>query len=64
MNLEKGLKQRLLITSKEIEEQVEDDCDGSEVSSQDSRTPANSIVAAYRLLTPSVKVKTKPKFNF
>ncbi|VVB12003.1 unnamed protein product [Arabis nemorensis] len=56
-NLEKGLQQRLLLTSEEIEEQVEDDCDGSEKASQDSRTPANSIVAAYRLLTPSVKVQ-------
>lgn len=57
VNLEKGMKQPLLITSEEIEEQDEDECDGSEEASEDSHTPANSIVAAYRLLTPSVKVK-------
>ncbi|XP_023635228.1 SPX domain-containing membrane protein At4g22990 isoform X1 [Capsella rubella] len=57
VNLEKGMKQPLLITAEEIEEQAEDECDGSEEAAEDSRTPANSIVAAYRLLTPSVKVQ-------
>ncbi|AEE84690.1 SPX domain [Arabidopsis thaliana x Arabidopsis arenosa] len=57
VNLEKGMKQPLLLTSEEIEEQGEDECDGSEEASEDSRTPANSILAAYRLLTPSVKVQ-------
>ncbi|XP_024005587.1 SPX domain-containing membrane protein At4g22990 isoform X2 [Eutrema salsugineum] len=56
VNLEKGIKEPLLIASEEIEEQVED-AEGSEDASEDSRTPANSIVAAYRLLTPSVKVQ-------
>ncbi|XP_010529528.1 PREDICTED: SPX domain-containing membrane protein At4g22990 isoform X1 [Tarenaya hassleriana] len=56
-NLEKGLKQPLLITSEETEQEEEDECDESEESLEDSRKPANSIVAAYRLLTPSVKVQ-------
>ncbi|CAH2078206.1 unnamed protein product, partial [Thlaspi arvense] len=56
VNLEKGMKQPLLIASEEIEEQVEDE-DDSEEAAEDSRTPANSIVAAYKLLTPSVKVQ-------
>ena len=55
-NLESDIKQPLLITSEEIEEQVEDE-DDSEEASEESRAPVNSIGAAYRLLTPSVKVK-------
>ncbi|KAL0727233.1 hypothetical protein Bca4012_023326 [Brassica carinata] len=55
-NLESGIKQPLLITSEEIEEQVEDE-DDSEEASEESRAPVNSIGAAYRLLTPSVKVQ-------
>lgn len=55
--MEKGLKNPLLLSSEEIQqEDEEDDGDGSEESSEDSRKPANSIVAAYKLLTPSVKV--------
>lgn len=57
------MKQPLLLTSEEIEEQGEDECDGSEEASEDSRTPANSILAAYRLLTPSVKVNRDSKFT-
>ncbi|XP_074317276.1 SPX domain-containing membrane protein At4g22990-like [Silene latifolia] len=63
--MEKGLKQPLLLTSggDEIsvvakEEDDDDvDCDESEEAVEDSRKPANSIGAAYRLLTPSVKVQ-------
>nr|VDD49310.1 unnamed protein product [Brassica oleracea] len=55
-NLESGIKQPLLITSEEIEEEVEDE-DDSEEASEESRAPVNSIGAAYRLLTPSVKVQ-------
>ncbi|XP_019194690.1 PREDICTED: SPX domain-containing membrane protein At4g22990-like [Ipomoea nil] len=56
--LEKGLAQPLLITSNE-----QDDGDGnqeydeSEEAPEESRLPVNSIAAAYRLLTPSVKVQ-------
>ncbi|CAA7060142.1 unnamed protein product [Microthlaspi erraticum] len=58
VNLEKGVKEPLLITSEEIEEEEEvEDEDGSEEASEESRKPVNSIVAAYRLLTPSVKVQ-------
>lgn len=56
--LEKGLAQPLLIKS---EEQDDDDgnqeCDESEEAPEESRLPVNSISAAYRLLTPSVKVQ-------
>lgn len=55
-NMEKGLKKPLLLASEETELDEEDDGDGSEESSEDSRKPANSFVAAYKLLTPSVKV--------
>ncbi|KAK9668222.1 hypothetical protein RND81_13G042400 [Saponaria officinalis] len=71
--MEKGLKQPLLITSKTNEissvqkdqdndVDVDDDdgdaeCDVSEEAVEESRKPANSIGAAYRLLTPSVKVQ-------
>ncbi|XP_052480812.1 SPX domain-containing membrane protein At4g22990 isoform X1 [Gossypium raimondii] len=56
--LEKGLKQPLLITSEEQQEDDEDaEADGSEEVSQESRRPATSIASAYRLLTPSVKVQ-------
>ncbi|CAN8325644.1 unnamed protein product [Cochlearia groenlandica] len=56
VNLENGVKEPLLNKSEEIEEQVEDE-DDSEEAFEDARTPANSIVDAYRLLTPSVKVQ-------
>ncbi|XP_019089587.1 PREDICTED: SPX domain-containing membrane protein At4g11810-like isoform X2 [Camelina sativa] len=56
-SMEKGLKKPLLLASEETEHDEEDDGDGSEESSEDSRKPANSIVAAYKLLTPSVKVQ-------
>ncbi|MBA0825431.1 hypothetical protein Goarm_022016 [Gossypium armourianum] len=55
--LEEG-KQPLLITSEEKQEDDEDpECDGSEEAPEESRKPATSIVSAYRLLTPSVKVQ-------
>lgn len=56
-NMEKGLTKQLLLAQEETEHDDEDDCDGSEESAEDSRKPANSFVAAYKLLTPSVKVK-------
>ncbi|XP_072993954.1 SPX domain-containing membrane protein OsI_21475-like isoform X2 [Typha latifolia] len=56
--LENGLVQPLLLTSKNKQNEDEDqDCDDSEEASEDSRKPATSISSAYRLLTPSVKVQ-------
>ncbi|KAJ9540527.1 hypothetical protein OSB04_027033 [Centaurea solstitialis] len=57
--LEKGITQPLLISSEAHQDDEEDDaeCDGSEETSEESRAPVNSIGAAYRLLTPSVKVQ-------
>lgn len=57
-SLEKGLKQPLLISSedKQEDEDGDQDCDESEEAVEDSRRPATSIGSAYRLLTPSVKV--------
>ncbi|KAF3448475.1 hypothetical protein FNV43_RR09188 [Rhamnella rubrinervis] len=57
--LEKGLKQPLLISSEDQQQDEDGDleCDESEEASEESRRPATSIQSAYRLLTPSVKVQ-------
>ncbi|KAI7738063.1 hypothetical protein M8C21_018052 [Ambrosia artemisiifolia] len=56
--LEKGVTQPLLISSEAHQDEDDDaEYDGSEETSEDSRAPINSIGAAYRLLTPSVKVQ-------
>lgn len=56
--LEKGVTQPLLISSEAHQDEEDDpEFDGSEETSEDSRAPINSIGAAYRLLTPSVKVQ-------
>ncbi|KAL2334813.1 hypothetical protein Fmac_016026 [Flemingia macrophylla] len=56
--LEEGLKQPLLISSEnKVDEDADEDGDDSEEAAEDSRQPVNSIAAAYRLLTPSVKVQ-------
>lgn len=67
--MEKGLKQPLLLASdqngRSSEGRDEDDgdgdnddeCDGNDEAPGESRKPATSIVSAYRLLTPSVKVQ-------
>ncbi|XP_062074182.1 SPX domain-containing membrane protein At4g22990 [Humulus lupulus] len=57
--LEEGLKQPLLITSEDKQDEDEDGDqeDGSEEAAEESRQPVTSIGAAYRLLTPSVKVQ-------
>lgn len=59
--LEEGLKQPLLedSESKQEGEDGDQDLDESEESAEESREPATSIRAAYRLLTPSVKVRKK-----
>lgn len=55
--LEKGLRKPLLIGSEDkADEDADQDNDDSEEAPEESRQPANSIGAAYRLLTPSVKV--------
>ncbi|XP_047177649.1 SPX domain-containing membrane protein At4g11810-like [Vigna umbellata] len=56
--LEKGLRHPLLISSEnKVDEDADQDNDDSEEDPKESRQPANSIGAAYRLLTPSVKVQ-------
>ncbi|KAH0710775.1 hypothetical protein KY284_012202 [Solanum tuberosum] len=57
--LERGVVQPLLLKSVGDEQDNEGDQegDGSEDAQEESRRPANSIVEAYRLLTPSVKVQ-------
>ncbi|XP_049399287.1 SPX domain-containing membrane protein At4g22990-like isoform X2 [Solanum stenotomum] len=57
--LERGVVQPLLLKSVGDEQDIEGDQegDGSEEAQEESRRPANSIVEAYRLLTPSVKVQ-------
>ncbi|KAM7260423.1 hypothetical protein ACFE04_016164 [Oxalis oulophora] len=59
-SLEKGLQQHLLTHSEDNKEQNEDgdpEFDGSDEAPIESRRPVTSIGAAYRLLTPSVKVQ-------
>uniref|UniRef100_M0ZYN8 SPX domain-containing protein n=1 Tax=Solanum tuberosum TaxID=4113 RepID=M0ZYN8_SOLTU len=60
--LERGVVQPLLLKSVGDEQDNEGDQegDGSEEAQEESRRPANSIVEAYRLLTPSVKVCGAP----
>ena len=56
-SLEKGVTEPLLISSQPHQDQEDDDVeDASEETSEDTRAPVNSLGAAYRLLTPSVKV--------
>jgi hypothetical protein len=57
-SLESGLKQPLLISSEDNQqdEDGEQECDESEEACEDSHRAATSIRSAYRLLTPSVKV--------
>jgi len=55
--LEKGLRHPLLTSSEnKVDENADQDNDDSEEAPKESRQPANSIGAAYRLLTPCVKV--------
>lgn len=56
-NLEDGLAQPLLIDAKEREDENGEDNDDNEGDPEDSHKPATSLAAAYRLLTPSVKVQ-------
>lgn len=56
-NLEDGLAQPLLIDAKERQDENGEDNDDNEGDPEDSHKPATSLAAAYRLLTPSVKVQ-------
>ncbi|XP_006647682.1 SPX domain-containing membrane protein OsI_08463 [Oryza brachyantha] len=56
-NLEDGLSQPFLIDAKERLDENGDDNDDNEEDPEDSHKPATSLAAAYRLLTPSVKVQ-------
>ncbi|XP_059308352.1 SPX domain-containing membrane protein At4g22990-like [Lycium ferocissimum] len=56
--LEKGVVEPLLLKSPENQQdEAEQEDDESEEAPEESHRPANSIAAAYRLLTPSVKVQ-------
>ncbi|KAL6979643.1 hypothetical protein U1Q18_021298 [Sarracenia purpurea var. burkii] len=57
--LEKGLAQPLLLGSedKQQDEDGDKECDEREEPSEKSHRPVRSVVSAYRLLTPSVKVQ-------
>ncbi|KAM3271034.1 SPX domain-containing membrane protein [Capsicum chacoense] len=56
-SLEKGVVEPLLLKSSESQQDEDEQEDEDEEASEDSHQPANSIAAAYRLLTPSVKVQ-------
>ncbi|KAF3661177.1 SPX domain-containing membrane protein [Capsicum annuum] len=56
-SLEKGVVEPLLLKSLENQQDEDEQEDEDEEASEDSHQPANSIAAAYRLLTPSVKVQ-------
>jgi hypothetical protein len=59
-NLEDGLGQPLLIDAKEGQDEHGEDNDDNDEDPEDSHKPASSLVDAYRLLTPSVKVPLLP----
>ncbi|KAL8170633.1 hypothetical protein V2J09_022437 [Rumex salicifolius] len=55
--LEKGLKKPLLLGSEEKQQDDDGDDEAIEEALEESHKPVTSICAAYRLLTPSVKVQ-------
>ncbi|KAJ0968829.1 hypothetical protein J5N97_021706 [Dioscorea zingiberensis] len=55
--LEDGIRQPLLTSEVEKDEESDLEFDDSEEASEESHKPANSISSAYKLLTPSVKVQ-------
>ncbi|XP_058224752.1 SPX domain-containing membrane protein At4g22990-like isoform X3 [Rhododendron vialii] len=58
--VEDGASQPLLVSLGDkqcSEDREEEDCDVSEEAPEDTHKPVTSIVSAYRLLTPSVKVQ-------
>ncbi|KAG2660528.1 SPX domain-containing membrane protein OsI_08463 [Panicum virgatum] len=56
-NLEDGLGQPLLLDANERQDEDVEDNDDNEEDPEESHKPATSLAAAYRLLTPSVKVQ-------
>lgn len=54
-----GYTQPLLMNSeaKEVDEDGEEENDDAEEGSEETQKPVTSIVLAYKLLTPSVKVR-------
>lgn len=56
--IENGFTQPLLLSSREEQEDEDEDqeCDPSEETEEEIHKPVTSVVSAYRLLTPSVKV--------
>lgn len=55
-SLEDGLGEPLLIDAKAGQDEDGEDNDDNDDDPEESRRPATSLAAAYRLLTPSVKV--------
>ena len=55
-NLEDGLGQPLLLDAKDRDDEDVEDNEDNEEDPEESHKPATSLAAAYRLLTPSVKV--------
>ncbi|XP_055817373.1 SPX domain-containing membrane protein At4g22990-like isoform X2 [Solanum dulcamara] len=57
--VQKGITQPLLLSAEETkqDEDEDQDCDNSEESAEEIQKPVTSIVSAYKLLTPSVKVQ-------
>lgn len=56
--VQNGISQPLLLTAEEKQQDDDEDqdCDNSEESAEEIQKPVTSIVSAYKLLTPSVKV--------
>lgn len=56
--VQKGITEPLLLSAEEMkqDEDEDQDCDNSEESAEEIQKPVTSIVSAYKLLTPSVKV--------
>ena len=57
--VENGFTQPLLLnmeSKQEVQNEVQEYDDGEEDSCEKTRKPVTSIVSAYRLLTPSIKV--------
>ncbi|KAM7508708.1 hypothetical protein LguiA_019161 [Lonicera macranthoides] len=55
--IENGFTQPLLISSREEQEDEDQECDPSEEAEEEIHKPVTSVVSAYRLLTPSVKAQ-------
>lgn len=55
--VQKGITQPLLLSAQEKKQDEDEDCDNSQESAEEIQKPVTSIVSAYKLLTPSVKVQ-------